>query len=631
MFVNKRKKTKMKFDLTLFNKIKPEVFFALVATFFGLVFLFITPPFQSPDEINHFYRAYQISEGHLKAVQQDNRVGGEIPKSLIQITEPFIYVCFNKHVKTNYKTIAKQFKIPLEADKKVFVDFPNTSMYNPVSYFPQSVSIFILRMFNLPPMYLFYGARLFSLLFWIASIFFAIKTLPFYKWLFTLLALLPMSVFINMSLSADVATNIVSFLLMAYILKLAYSDQSRISITNFGILSLLVMLLAAAKLVYTPIALLYLLIPINKWPSRRAYYIQLGTLFILGSSTILFCSLAMNNLHIPYSDYNEQFRDGLPLIKCANMHEQTQYILSHGFYIFQVFINSMKHAFDMYYQGYIGTFGWLDTKLPLWFIRISYVILIFVALTDRNTSIHIKPWHKLVMVAGFTISLCLILLSQHLTWDCVGGDIISTIQGRYFISIFPLLFMLLYNRKFNLQKFVVPTVVIYALVGLSFTTHTLYARYYVSPITESVTINCDAENISKEGAFATNIPSIFLENGQTQNSEKARSGIFSAKLTPQNQYGFTYRLNNCKEDDQIQVEAWRYGTEGEIVITGDQGALYLNASEPTKKDSSGWECIQINYTVPDNMHFREIGIYLFYNGKDSTYFDDLKINYQKRQ
>lgn len=390
----------MKRDLTLLFKIKPEVFFVFVATLFGLVFLIITPPFQSPDEINHFYRAYQISEGHLKAVQQDNRVGGYIPQSLIQSTQPFLNLCFNKHVKTNFETIAKQLDTPLDAGNKVFIDFPNTSMYNPVSYIPQSVSIFILRKFDLPPLYLFYGARLFSLLFWVTSIFFAIKTLPFYKWLFTLLTLLPMSVFINMSLSADVATNFLSFLLMAYILKLAYSDQSRISITNFGILSLLVMLLAAAKLVYTPIALLYLLIPINKWPSRRAYYIQLGTLFILGSSTILFCSLAMNNLHIPYSDYNEQFRDGLPLIKCANMHEQMQYILSHGLYIFKVFINSMIHAFDMYYQGYIGTFGWLDSKLPNWFINLSYLVLIGVALADNTTTIRVKLRHKLIMLAA---------------------------------------------------------------------------------------------------------------------------------------------------------------------------------------------------------------------------------------
>jgi len=466
----------LKFNIEDF---KPDFFFIIFASFFGLIILLLTPPFQIPDEINHFYRAYQISEGNFIPVKQNNRLGGYIPTSIEKITEPFLGLRCNTNEKTNYKTIFEISKTPLNETGKKFVDFPNTGIYSPISYFPQSVSILILRKLNLPPLYLFYGARIFALLFWVFSIFYAIKIIPFYKWFFTLIALLPMSLFINTSMSADVVTNSLSFILIAHILKLSYSDF--FSIPSFVITSIIIILLASAKLVYTPIVLLLLLIPKENFYNKRTYYFQLIALFIISFGTVLFWSKIMNSLYIPYSMYNAQFRDTATLIQCADMHEQMQYILSHGLYLFYVFVNSMKHSFDMYFQGYIGTFGWLDTSLPIWFIYLSYTILFIVALSDGCKSISLKLNRKIILFLCLLIIISLVLLSQHLTWDCVGGDIIQTIQGRYFIPAFPLLFMLFYNSKFNNSKIVIPVVIVFSFFSLLFTINTLYTRYYVYP------------------------------------------------------------------------------------------------------------------------------------------------------
>lgn len=620
----------MRFNDINLTKLKPELFFVIFASLFGLIIILITPPFQIPDEINHFYRAYQISEGKLISIKQDNRVGGYIPTSLIKIVDPFICLIGNMHAKTNYKTIINNFKIPLKPEERIFTDFPNTGMYSFVSYLPQTISIIVFRKLSLPPLYIFYGARIFTLFIWILCIFYSIKIIPFYKWFFTLIALLPMSIFINMSLSADVVTNLLSFILIAYILKLAYSEQT-ISIRNLITTSLIAIMLVSAKLVYTPIVLLFLFIPKEKFYNRRNYYTQLIALLIISFGTALFWTKVMNNLYLPYSIYNDQFRDGATLIKCANMYEQMQYILNHGLYIWHVFVNSMIHTFDMYFQGYIGTFGWLDTKLPVWFINLSYAILIIVALADKNKDIKVKLYHKLIIFASLIIIVSLILLSQHLTWDCVGGDIIATIQGRYFIPVFPLLFMLLYTVRFKYSKIVVPVVIVFSFLSLSFTVKTLYARYNIVPTFESVTIKCDTEDITKDNAFNTNLPSVFLENANTRSREKARSGIYSAKLTPRNQFGYTYRLYNCGLGDIINVEVWRCGTDGSIIISGGTNDFYIGKSEPIEKDSIGWEHLQLNYTVPKNMNNKEIGIYLFYDGKDSSYFDDMSISYSKFQ
>jgi len=477
----------MRFYKLNIDKVKPEIFFVIFAFFFGLLIVLITPPFQIPDEINHFYRAYQISEGQLIAVKHDNRIGGYMPKSLIESTEPFRGLCWNMQAKTSYKAITKQFKIPLEPDRKIFVDFPNTGMYSPISYVPQSISIFVLRNFNLPPLYIFYGARIFTSLFWLLSIFYVIKIIPFYKWFFALIALLPMSLFINGSLSADVVTNVLSFIIIAYFLRLAYFEQI-FTLKNLIIITVLAILLALAKLVYIPLVLLFLLIPKEKFSSKKGYYTQLIIFFVISIGAAFLWSRIVNNLYLPYEQYNEHFRDNATLIGCANMHDQIQYILTHGIYLGHVFINSMTQTFDMYFQGYIGTFGWLDTKLPIWFIYLSYFILILIALNDKNKDISLKLSHKLIVFICLILAISLILLSQHLTWDCVGDKIIATIQGRYFIPVFPLLFMLFYNRKINYSKYIAHIIIVYSLFSLSFTVNTLYKRYYVTPIIKTAAI-----------------------------------------------------------------------------------------------------------------------------------------------
>ncbi len=44
---------------------KSEHVFLILGLLFGLAFVFVTPPFQVPDEYNHFFRAYEISQGKL--------------------------------------------------------------------------------------------------------------------------------------------------------------------------------------------------------------------------------------------------------------------------------------------------------------------------------------------------------------------------------------------------------------------------------------------------------------------------------------------------------------------------------------------------------------------------------------
>jgi uncharacterized membrane protein len=466
----------MKVLLNFFLSIRPQRFFLLTASCFGLLFLVITPPFQVPDEINHFYRAYQLSEGHLMAVKQDHRLGGDVPLSLEKIVKPFEGLRWAAGVKTSRNIITENLKQPLEPEVKVFKDFPNTALYSPVCYTPQALAMSVIRLFGGSALWIFYGARFFTLLCWILAVYTAIRLTPVCQWLLTFLALLPMSVFVNMSLSADVMTNLLSFLFIAITLRYAY-DGGLFTRKRLVILCVMTFLLVSAKLIYFPIVALVLIIPSPKFSSLRHRLITLSLIAVVTIGTAALWNSMVNTLYTPYAEYNKDHVD-FSMMSMGNMKEQKAYIFSHGGYIFTVVKKTLSAAFNMYYKGYIGTFGWLDTELPLWLIRSMYLLLFFVAIAGGEAGIRIKPFARLVIALAFVLSFFMLILSQHLTWDMVGSGVVMNIQGRYLIPFAPLFFLLLYNKRLSAKKVVIPVVMIASLFALIYSSYTMHARYF---------------------------------------------------------------------------------------------------------------------------------------------------------
>lgn len=609
---------------TFCESCKPEYVFLVCAFVFGLLSLILTPPFQSPDEINHFYRSYQVSEGGLFGERADSRVGGYLPAGCVHVTEPFLGLSWNMHGKTEASRIREAFQIPLDDTARVFVDFPNTAMYPPVCYLPQALGIFVLKKLGAGPLALFYAARFCGLLFWIFGMFKVIRLMPFYRWVFVLLALLPMSVFIHMSVSADTVTNVLSFLTLAYLLKLIFQDNA-ISSKHYIFLCFLTLLLALSKLVYIPLILPALLIPTWKFGGFRRWLFHLGILFLLAFTVCVLWSGYMNGLYLAYKDYNPAFRDNITLVACADMHAQKHTILADGgWHFICVMFDSLCHSFDMYFQGYIGVFGWLDTKLPEWFIWLAYAVIVLCVVLAGEEKRRVSVRARLLFGFAAVLILILILLTQHLTWDCVGADLITTIQGRYFIPVAPLLFFLFYNRRFR-SPFLLPLVVMsFSVLSLSFMSKTLYDRYYVASRFESEVIRCNAEIVTPDSLFATDKPGRLLGNTDARTGEQARSGSYALKLHALRSFGFTYKVNDLDYGDVIRYSVWRRGSSGGLVVS-DGKDMFIMQSKAFETDRAGWEHLELTMTLQEAMKGKEIGFYLFNNARDSSYFDDVEI------
>jgi uncharacterized membrane protein len=552
-----------------FYSVSPEKAFIFVGIIFGILFLLLTPPFQVPDEPNHFFRAFHVSEFGVLAQKIDSkpetperlfkirkdgtfievkakgdasmhirksvheavfvedahkimhylgqtfetgdqqvfqfqriengkvhkyvakitkikedeamaivheipsvrgRAGAFLPESLLATLKVMDDIAFNKEKKQNVHEIFLFLKLPLNPHKKSFVEFSNTALYTPFPYIPQALGITLGKILNFSPLILLYMGRIFNLFAWIFLICLAIKNTPVLKWFFFLLALTPMSLFLASSLSADAFTNGIAILLIALFLLYSFDEAKAIKRIDVLIIFLLSLLLSLSKQVYFPIIFLFLLIPTKKFGTKKKYFITFALLCLLSISSMALWSFFVKGIYVPN-----------PFKPFVEPDEQILFIFGHPLQYIKIFINTFTHEGLNYLKQFIGRLGWLDTRLPDLLIFLYLLTLMFVAIVDNQKGIVIHFKEKFFMTIVLFLTVIIVSTMMYLTWTPVGGrNIIDGIQGRYFIPVAPLFFLLFYNNKVSLKIQRLSFVIMcYSLLTLSVTLFVLFKRYYI--------------------------------------------------------------------------------------------------------------------------------------------------------
>lgn len=457
--------------LEFVQKIKPENVFIVLASIFGLIFLFVVPPTQVPDEIVHFYKAYQVSEGKFLGQVQGKLAGDYLPKSLelFGVDLEKQKIPFHPETKLSIPVLLAELNRPLQPKKQVFVDFRGALLYSPVPYLPQALGIALGRLFSLPPLVLFYLGRLFNLAVWIALIQLAIRWVPVHKWVWTLLALTPMSVFLGASLSADAPTNALAFLLIAITLRFALDIRGPLQNKDFVLLFSIGLLLALSKQGYFLLGLLVLLIPVERFGSLHRK-LAVSLLFV-GLYVVVTLGWTWLGRHL-----------FVPNMSGVGVSPQAQLIhsLKHPDRMLGVLVKTYNLNITYYVDSWIGVLGWVDTRLPDYLYTFFRVLIIAVALVDVQIRPELKVSQRLLIGVVFLAGVGLILATGYLFFTPLGKGRILGIQGRYFIPFMPLLLLLFYNRKLQIPKGVLISVVtISTLLGLALATQTLIIRYYI--------------------------------------------------------------------------------------------------------------------------------------------------------
>lgn len=412
--------------------------FLLVAAVLGLFFIVVLPPGQSPDEGGHFMRAYGISEGHFVAENiSERKVGSAIP---VETDFLLKQAGWQDGDRGTYRKILSELtrKPSGETEER---SYNTLAVYNFVCYFPQATAIFIGRSLGFSVLAMAYLAEIFNFVVWVVLVYFAIKIIPKFRTALVFVALLPITIQEATSLAPDALTIGLAIFMIAYVISLAYEKKKEIKNKQKIILIIVAVLMSLCKIVYLPMVFLYLVLPAEKFGSKKKKWI-----FVVG---VIILAIIFNLAWLSISfNYITETNPGV------DAKGQVVGILANPIHYSNVLVNTIGGHSLRWSQEFLGvSLGAMDFRLPLIFFIMSFVMLIII-LVQCNESLKIKIFERCVFIGVF-ISVCLLICtSLYVQWTALNNDIIEGIQGRYFLPVALLVPLMLcnnnHNRKYNI-------------------------------------------------------------------------------------------------------------------------------------------------------------------------------------
>jgi uncharacterized membrane protein len=445
----------------------PEVVFAIIAVVFGLSLVFVNAPFQIQDGGTHFFRAYHVSQGDLVTSRKGDSVGGKIPESVISLPGKYNHLSGHPELQVDRDTFWADFNKPFDAEEKQFVDFFAQSLYAPTVYFPQAIGIALGRMGEWSALKLMYAGRISALLCWIVMVFAAIRITPVFKWVFVVVALLPRSLSLAASLSADGPTNAMALLLTAVIMREILGNETKLN--NWDVLFIITLgvLLSMAKQVYLPLVGMAFLIPVQKFISRN--------------NKLVFCGLVIGAAALATGLWTREIHDLYRSWYGADASQQMKLIMARPWQFPLIAFDTFIEHWVVCRLAFVGVLGFLDVWLPRWVYQSYPFVLAGVALfsTDCDKPF---PWsQRCWLVVLCVCSFLLIYLSMYLVWTEPGAKLVKGVHSRYFLPLaVPMLLALFYNRwhKLRLGYWGPLAVGLYLCVVWTVTCWSVWVRFY---------------------------------------------------------------------------------------------------------------------------------------------------------
>jgi uncharacterized membrane protein len=322
-----------------------------------------------------------------------------------------------------------------------------------------------------------YLGRIFSLLLVAIAVYFSIRLLPFGKWVLFAITLIPMFIASSVSMGADAVTYAVSILFVSLVLNLSFSKK-KTSIKKIILLIGLVLAIGFIKQAHIPRLALLVLLPIfNSRFREKKVFILLGIAAAASFAIFLLWYVRTSGITI---NFNSSIQPEL----------QKDLILSNPVVFLKVMLATyLTNNANGFIIGMFGNFGWLTATLPMLFIIISAIIVIFsVGTTSKNEQrlekifkiTKTKTWFGLITIGVFCIVIAIISAALYLYWTPYQFGSILGIQGRYFLPILPLLLLpfVTQNAKNNSSRsaVIIAGCVIVAFVAIMVTIGRFYTN-----------------------------------------------------------------------------------------------------------------------------------------------------------
>lgn len=394
--------------------------FLLIAVPFTIFLSVCTPPFQSPDELSHFDRAWQISRGGLYG-----GTGGAIDEGIEQFYSHFAQLPFHPRARLAAADELAAAQVHWTGHRDYSL-FPNTSTYPPFGYIPQAAAILIGTGFGLSVLHTFLLARLLN-----AAVALILSTVALSwcrrgKLLMFALLVLPITLSIFGSCSQDAA--LIAFAALALAL-ISRQIEEGVPLSSHRTI-----LLAAALLVVVverppciPLLLL-LLVPglLPSWQGRPSWLPGLGLAGFLLALTAVWWIAAYSLTRIA----------GMPQPSGdVNARAQMLHLIRHPGLIPVIVWDTLRRHIVGYVAGMIGNLGWIDTPMPFAYYGAMAAVLLLALIGETAAGGRTSGRAIAVILSAAFLATAAVFFVEYLIWTPVGAHIVDGIQGRYLIPL----------------------------------------------------------------------------------------------------------------------------------------------------------------------------------------------------
>jgi hypothetical protein len=428
----------------------PAIVFALLSLSFGSAIIAVNPPLRGPDEISHFLRIYSYTRGELLPVTEINgRKGIFVERVLYERLHFFkdsgewFATSLQQHKGkwfgrsrdegVRYGQIMAEYHDIIgarddeAAQTPVFAPFAGTEGYSPVAYAPYILAAAIGRLLSLDLPELLFLMRFLGLVVFTAVTAYAIAVTPALPWAFVLIAMLPVSLFNRVVLSADGAALSYALVITALCFRAAWNPSGG-RVWERSLWMTLCVLAKQPQIVFVLLELMSgrLRELLGRWKSIAIVVLPgviLSPLWVIGVSADVAAWRVREGHDYPVEQFD-------PLWKLAYMWE-------HPFHFPLATWTALREWGAPLWPELIGILGWQDIVLRPWTYIVLTALLLLVPLQKLPLG---GTRARVAIVTGFAVLsyFVLVYLIFFLTYTSVASPHVLGVQGRYFVIALPM-------------------------------------------------------------------------------------------------------------------------------------------------------------------------------------------------
>ena len=286
-----------------------------------------------------------------------------------------------------------------------------------------------------------YGARIINMIIAIFLLYAAIKIMPFGKLGMLISMCFPIAIEGFTSMSPDAITISVAYLFTAYVLNIVFNKEKKVRKVDVFVLAVLSILISLCKIVYLPLVGLLLLIPREKFKTRKQQVLTVGI--------IMAVSIIANLVWLGVSSmYLSMYKDG-------NSGDQLSTLLHNPIEYLQRLFTTISVFGGDYIYSLLGLelgwneFAYMYTLFPLLF----GLLFIYANTSDESIKVRLTKYQNIIIGLIILAVVGLIFTSLYIQWNEPQNTTIIRVQGRYFIPLIPIATFFIFSKlKFTREQ-----------------------------------------------------------------------------------------------------------------------------------------------------------------------------------